>query len=96
MEITYVVIITIVAYVLGSITKIFIETIPNKYIPLQNVLIGVISALICYFTKIEPNLLQAVVLCLMATMGAGGIESHTYHSLLFVFAWASFSISLEK
>ena len=73
MEITYVVIITIVAYVLGSITKIFIETIPNKYIPLQNVLIGVISALICYFTKIEPNLLQAVVLCLMATMGAGGI-----------------------
>lgn len=73
MEITYVVIITIVAYVLGSITKIFIETIPNKYIPLQNVLIGVISAVICYLTKIETNLLRALVLCLMATMGAGGI-----------------------
>lgn len=73
MEITYVVIITIVAYVLGSITKLFIETIPNKYIPLQNVLIGVISAVICYLTKIETNLLQALVLCLMATMGAGGI-----------------------
>lgn len=73
MEITYVVIITIVAYVLGSITKLFIETIPNKYIPLQNVLIGLISAFICYFTKIETNLLQAIVLCLVATMGAGGI-----------------------
>ena len=73
MEITYVVIITLVAYVLGSITKIFITTIPNKYIPLQNVIIGIISALICYFTKIETNLLQAIVLCLMATMGAGGI-----------------------
>jgi hypothetical protein len=73
MEITYIVIITLVAYVLGSITKIFIATIPNKYIPLQNVIIGIISALICYFTKIETNLLQAIVLCLMATMGAGGI-----------------------
>ena len=54
-------------------TKLFIDTIPNKYIPLQNVLIGLISAVICYLTKIETNLLQAIVLCLMATMGAGGI-----------------------
>lgn len=73
MEITYVVIITLVAYVLGSITKVFIDKIPNKYIPLQNVLIGIISAFICYYTKIETNLLQSIVLCLMATMGAGGI-----------------------
>ena len=73
MEITYVVIITIVAYILGSITKVFIDTIPNKYIPLQNVLIGLISALICYFLNIETNLLQAIILCLMATMSAGGI-----------------------
>ena len=73
MEITYVVIITLVAYVLGAITKVFVTKIPNKYIPLQNVLIGLISAFICYFAKIETNLLQAIVLCLVATMGAGGI-----------------------
>ena len=73
MEITYVVIIAIVAYILGAITKIFIDNIPNKYIPIQNVVVGVISALICFFTGIEPNLLQAFVLCLVATMGAGGI-----------------------
>lgn len=73
MEITYVLIITLVAYVLGAITKLFVAKIPNKYIPLQNVLIGLISAFICYFTKIEPNLLQAITLCLVATMGAGGI-----------------------
>ena len=77
MEITYVVIITLVAYVLGSITKVFVSKIPNKYIPLQNVLIGLISAFICYFTKLETNLLQAIVLCLMATMGAGGIADLT-------------------
>ena len=73
MEVTYIVVITIVAYILGSITKIFIDKIPNKYIPLQNVFVGLTSALICYFMKIETNLLQAITLCLMATMGAGGI-----------------------
>lgn len=73
MEITYVVIIAIIAYVLGSITKIFIEDIPNKFIPIQNVVIGVIAGLVCYFTKIETNLMQSLVLCLVATMGAGGI-----------------------
>ena len=73
MEITYVIIIGIIAYVFGAITKLFIEEIPNKFIPLQNVIVGVISAVICYFTGIEPNLLQAIVLCLVATMGAGGV-----------------------
>lgn len=77
MEITYVLIITLVAYVLGSITKIFISTIPNKYIPLQNVIIGLISAFICYFTKVETDLFQAIVLCLVSTMGAGGIADLT-------------------
>lgn len=73
MEITYVIIIGIIAYIFGAITKLFIEEIPNKFIPLQNVVVGVISASICYFTGIEPNLLQAIVLCLVATMGAGGV-----------------------
>ena len=73
MEITYVVVIAIIAYIAGSITKIFIENIPNKFIPLQNVLIGIISGFLCYFTKIEPNLLQSLVLCIVATMGAGGV-----------------------
>lgn len=73
MEITYVIIIALVAYIFGAITKIFIDSIPNKYIPIQNVVIGIISAIICYFAKIETNLLQSFVLCLMATMGAGGI-----------------------
>ena len=65
--------IAIVAYICGAITKMFIENVPNKYIPIQNVAVGIVSALICYFTGIEPNLLQALVLCIVATMGAGGI-----------------------
>ena len=73
MEITYVIIIGIIAYIFGAITKMFVEEIPNKYIPIQNVVIGFISAVICYFTGIEPNLLQAIVLCIVACMGAGGV-----------------------
>ena len=72
MEITYVIIIAIVTYIFGAITKMFIDAIPNKYIPIQNVIIGIVSALICYFTKIEVNLLQSFVLCISATMCAGG------------------------
>ena len=72
MEITYVIIVGIITYVLGAITKVFVDSIPNKYIPIQNVLIGLISSLICYFTKVEPNLLQSIVLCFFAATGAGG------------------------
>lgn len=72
MEITYVVIVFIITYIFGAITKTFINKVPNKYIPLQNVIIGIISGLICYFTKIEANLLQALVLCFMSAIGAGG------------------------
>ncbi len=73
MEITYVVIVSVVTYVLGAITKLFIESIPNRYIPIQNVIIGVISAFICYFGGIESNLLQSIILCLMASTAAGGV-----------------------
>lgn len=77
MEITYVVIVAIITYIFGAITKTFIDSIPNKYIPLQNVLIGIASGLICYFCAIETDLLQALVLCITATMGAGGIADLT-------------------
>lgn len=73
LELTYLLIISLVAYIFGAITKLFIEKIPNKFIPIQNVIIGVISAFICYFMKIETNLLNSIIMCLLATMSAGGV-----------------------
>ncbi len=73
MEITYAIIVALVAYIFGAITKIFVEKLPNKYIPIQNVTIGLLAGLICYFTNVETNLMQSLVLCLISTMGAGGI-----------------------
>ena len=72
MEITYFIIIALVTYVLGAITKLKIKKIPNKYIPIQNVIIGVVAALICWALKIKPPV-ESFVLCLLATTGAGGI-----------------------
>lgn len=73
MEITYTIIVSIVTYILGAFTKIFITKIPNKYIPIQNVIIGVLSGCICYWTEIETDFFQSIILCLMASTAAGGI-----------------------
>lgn len=74
MEITYMVIVALVTYVFGALNKAFIKSMPNKYIPLQNVVIGLISAFICYYTKIETNFLAAISLCMISAAGAGGFE----------------------
>jgi hypothetical protein len=71
------VIITVVTLVLGAITKTFIDAIPNRFIPLQNLIIGIVSAVICIVAGIETNVLQAFVLCLLSTLGANGIVELT-------------------
>ena len=73
MEITYIIVVAIVTYILGSLTKIFFSKIPNKFIPIQNVIIAFVASLICYVTKIEANFIEALVMCFSATMGAGGV-----------------------
>ena len=73
MTISLSVIIMLVAYVFGAITKIFIENIPNKFIPIQNVVIGILSGVVCYSLHIDDNLLNSIVVCIMSTMSAGGI-----------------------
>lgn len=72
MELNYVVIVYIMTYIFGAITKTFIDAIPDKYIPIQNVLIGIGSGLICYFIGLEEDLVMSLVLCFMASVGAGG------------------------
>lgn len=77
MEITYTVIVMIVTGILGAVNKAVFTSFPNKFIPLQNVVIGIISGLICYYGGFEPNLMQSLVLCLTASMGAGGVADIT-------------------
>lgn len=73
MEVSYIVVIALITFCLGAITKAFVTSVPSKFIPLQNVAIGLISGFICYFAKVEPTLLSSLVLCTTASMGAAGV-----------------------
>ena len=73
MTISLSVVIMLVAYTFGAITKLFTQNLPSKFIPMQNVVIGLISGIICYFLKLDENLLNSILVGVMSTMSAGGI-----------------------
>lgn len=56
MEITYAIIVSVVTYVLGAITKKFINKISDKYILIQIVIIKIINDWIIYYPKYIPFL----------------------------------------
>ena len=61
MEVTYMLIVSVVAYILGAVDRLFMETIPNRFIPIQNVIVGIISGIVCYFADIETNLFNSII-----------------------------------
>lgn len=72
MEITVAIIITALTLIAGEITKL--TSLDNKYIPLQNIIIAIISSIVCIAFKVEDmSVLQTIVTCIFGTMSAGGI-----------------------
>ena len=63
----------VLAYVSGEITKALIDNIPNKYIPIQNVIIGALSGIMCFFVGLNKNIISSIALCLISSLSAGGI-----------------------
>ena len=72
MEITIPSIITFVTLIMGMISKKF-SIMNSKHIPFQNVLIGIVSGVLVFLTDLEPNILNAIITCLIAWLGAGGL-----------------------
>ena len=72
MEITIPSIITFVTLIMGMISKKF-SIMNSKHIPFQNVLIGIVSGVLIFLTDLEPNILNAIITCLIASLGAGGL-----------------------
>ena len=70
MEITIPSIITFVTLIMGMISKKF-SIMNSKHIPFQNVLIGIVSGVLVFLTDLEPNILNAIITCLIASLGAG-------------------------
>ena len=72
MEITVALVVMAITLVAGEITKI--TTIPNKFIPLQNIIIAVLSSIVCLVFKVEGmGVLETVITCVFASMSAGGL-----------------------
>lgn len=71
MELTITGIIAFVTLILGQITK-KLGLVDKKYIPYQNLVIGVISGLICWICELEANIVVALITCIIACYGAGG------------------------
>ncbi len=67
-------IVSVVTYILGAINKVFVDSMPNRFIPIQNVIIGFISGFVCYFANIETNLFNSIIVCLVAAQAAGGVS----------------------
>ena len=60
----------IVTYILGFIVKEF-KIMENKYIPLQNLIIGILAGIISYKIGLG-ELIPCTIYCLGGSMGAGG------------------------
>lgn len=72
MQITVALVVMAITLVIGQITKV--TSIPNKYIPLQNILIAIIAIIVCLIFKVEGmGVLETIITCIFATMSAGGI-----------------------
>lgn len=71
MELTAFSVISLVTLIVGFISK-KLRIVNRKYIPLQNVIIGIISGVIVYFAEIETSIFRSIVLCLIGALSAGG------------------------
>lgn len=72
MEITIAIVVMVVTLIAGEIVKVI--KIPSKYIPLQNLVIAIVSSIVCIIFKVEGlSVLETILTCVFATMAAGGI-----------------------
>lgn len=72
MNLTITSIIAFVTLISGQITK-KLGWVNKKYIPVQNLVIGLISGVICWLLELEPNIIRALITCVIACYSAGGI-----------------------
>ena len=69
-ELIFALVTAIFTGILGAVLKN--KVIPAKFIPIQNLVIGAISALVAIYFGLFANIPVAIVTCLAITMGVGG------------------------
>lgn len=61
-----------ITYVFGILAKKF-NWLESNYIPIQNLLIGVIAGLLVYFSGLNDNIISSIIVCAASAFAAGGI-----------------------
>ena len=60
-----------VTFVLGIFAKKF-SWVESKYIPIQNMIIGLVAGALVYLCGLTDNLLVGILLCMSSALCAGG------------------------
>ena len=74
MEITVELIFMLVQAISTAILGVFMKDsiLPSKWVPIQNIVIGVISGLVALGFGLFENIPMAIVTCLAISLGVGG------------------------
>lgn len=69
-ELIFAVVTAVITGVLGTFTKN--KIVPSKYIPIQNIVIGIIAAIIAVYFKLFNDIPTAIIVSLALSLGVGG------------------------
>lgn len=62
----------IITYIMGLLAKKF-NWATSEYIPIQNLLIGILAGMLSYLVGLSDNIIVSIVACLFGAFSAGGI-----------------------
>lgn len=72
MELTVSGIVAFVTLFLGQFTK-KLGLVNKKYIPIQSVVVGILSGLIVWLTELDTNIVSAMITCIISSLCASGL-----------------------
>ena len=69
-ELIFSVVTAVITGVLGALTKN--KVVPSKSIPIQNIVIGIIAAIVAVYFKLFNDIPTAIIVSLALSLGVGG------------------------
>lgn len=69
-ELIFAVVTAVITGILGAFTKN--KIVPSKYIPIQNIVIGIIAAIVAVYFKLFNDIPTAIIVSLALSLGVGG------------------------
>lgn len=75
MKLTYIIVVAFITYIVAEILKVI--HVDSKFIPLINLVVGIIAAAVCFLVGILPmdtvlDIVAGLISCIIASCGAGG------------------------